>query len=162
MTSTGTPPEDPTPADQPTTEIPAASAAPAAPAAQALPSPAAEAQPTRVRAAWLRLLTPLPAGVLAVVLVLAGFGLGVVVGWHHDNNPRIERAGFGPGQHGFGRQDGPQQRQFGDGQGFGRQGQQGPQRQQGQQGPQRQQGQQVQPNQPAPQQSARPTPSVTS
>jgi hypothetical protein len=89
-----------------------------------------------VRAAWLRLLTPLPAAVLAVVLVLAGFGLGVVVGWHHDNGPRVERVGFGPGQRGFGpgqHEFGPGQRGFGPGQGFGRKGEQGQQGQSGQQ-----------------------------
>jgi hypothetical protein len=169
MTSTGNTPEDTPPAAAPTAEIPAATAPaaepttvaepaaapPAAPAtapqpvAAAAPSPWPPAgpvgqQPTRVRAAWLRLLTPLPAAVLAVALVLAGFGLGVVVGWHHDNGPRVERVGFGPGQREFG----PGQRGFGPGQGFGRQGQQG---QQGQPG---QPGQRQQPAQPLPTPSA--------
>ena len=55
-------------------------------------------------------MTPLTAAVLGVVLVLAGFGLGVVVGWQHDGHG-TERVMFGPERRG-----GPEQRQFGPGQ----------------------------------------------
>lgn len=97
------------------------------------PPPAATAvRPPR--GAWIRALSPLTAGVLCALLVLAGFGIGVVVGWQHDGHgDRFGPVGFnqkgqlrpGDGRPGFG--PGPGYRQFGPGQrdGQGRQGQPG-------------------------------------
>jgi hypothetical protein len=73
-------------------------------------------------------MTPLTAGILGLVLVLAGFGIGVVVGWQHDGHS-TQRVVFGPERVGPNqRQLTPGQRQFGQGPYFngpGRQGQQG-------------------------------------
>jgi hypothetical protein len=55
-------------------------------------------------------MTPLTAGALSALLILAGFGLGVVVGWQHDGHG-TQRVVFEPGQR---RMQDPQ-RKFGDG-----------------------------------------------
>jgi hypothetical protein len=75
------------------------------------------------RGAWIRALSPLTAGGLCALLVLAGFGIGVVVGWQHDGHgDRVGPAGFyqkgqlrpGDGMPGF--PPGPGYRHFGPGQ----------------------------------------------
>jgi hypothetical protein len=125
----------PEPPVAPTQPIPAAPGSagggqppPAAPAPQPVPAPApgqppyavwpagwpgtaAPAQPRR-HSAWIGTMTPLTAGILALVLVLAGFGLGVVVGWQHDGHG-TQRVVFEPGQRRFDQG----QRPFGPGQG---------------------------------------------
>jgi hypothetical protein len=117
MSSTeGQPPQtEPTP-QQPTQPMPAAAAAQAPPPGAvppgqppyaawpgtwpgAWPGTPAPATPRR-HSAWIGTMTPLTAGVLALVLVLAGFGLGVVVGWQHDGHD-TKRVVFEPGQRRF-------------------------------------------------------------
>ena len=136
----------PTPAPVPPAAAPATAAVP--PTAETLTWPPAGSAPASTaarppRGAWIRALSPLTAGVLAGLLLLAGFGVGVVVGWQHDGHgDRFGPVGFnqkgrmGPG-------DG--MRGFGPGQGYGRQFGPGQRDQQGQQGGP---GQQVQPGQP--------------
>lgn len=53
--------------------------------------------PVKQHSAWIRTMTPLTTGILCVLLVLAGFGLGVVVGWQHDGHGP-QRVVFEPGQ----------------------------------------------------------------
>jgi len=112
----------------------------------------------REHGAWLRALTPLTAGVLAMLLVLSGFGIGVVVGWHHDGGDQVGPAGFGPVQRHMrpGQGMAPGQRGLGPGYGFAR-----PNRP-GQQGKQGQQGQPNLPSTPSPNLHPSPTSSATS
>ena len=140
-------------------QTPGAAESPPPPPAQTEPlawPPATTAPPQRDHGAWLRALTPLTAGVLALLLVLAGFGIGVVVGWHHDNGDQGGPAGFGPVQRHVrpGQGVAPGQRGFPPGYGFARPKRPGPPSQQGQQG---QQGQPNLPSTPPP--SVRPSPS---
>lgn len=157
------------PADAPAVAAsPAAAPAPAQPIGwppATAPVPVAAAKPPR--GAWIRALTPVTAGVLSGLLLLAGFGIGVVVGWQHDGgqdrrgpvgfNQRDMREGMQPGQRGFG--PGHVGPGFGRGNGQGQPGQQGGQ--QSQPGQQGQPGQQ--PNLPTrPQQIPTPSPTTTS
>jgi hypothetical protein len=183
MSNTEDGPQQPTPTAQPTEAIPPSQPGPATqpipPAAPPLPpaAPPVEAQapaatwppaaspapPARDRGAWIRALSPLTAGILSGLLLLAGFGVGVVVGWQHDGGDRVGPVGFSHGERHFRSGDGmrPDQRGFGYGPGFGAPGQPGQQGQQGQQGQRGQQGQQ--PNLPnRPNQPLTPSPSATS
>jgi hypothetical protein len=112
--------------------------APGTPQAATWPPAAALPPQRRERGAWIRALSPLTAGILSGLLLLAGFGVGVVVGWHHDRGDRVGPAGFSQGQRNLRGGEGlrPGQRGFGYGPGFGAPGQRGQQRQPGQPGQQ--------------------------
>jgi hypothetical protein len=117
-------PDDTTAVPPPAAAAPAA-APPVAAQAATWPPAAGPAPVRRERGAWIRALSPVTAGVLSGLLLLAGFGVGVVVGWHHDHGGRIGPAGFSQGQRDFrgGENIRPNQRGFGSGPGFGRPGQ---------------------------------------
>lgn len=133
--------------EPPTEPQPVEPVEPAAAQTQALPPPQAPppastwppgwvpAPPPKAphrHSAWIAAMTPLTAGILGLVLVLAGFGIGVVVGWQHDDHS-TQHVMFGPE-----RRLAPDQRQFGQGPYFNGPGRRGQPGQPGQPGPQRQ------------------------
>jgi hypothetical protein len=142
----GTPAQPTEPAGENGTQpMPASTAAVPGPVPPAAAPPGAwppgwaseQPPPPRRHSAWIRTMTPLTAGILGLVLVLAGFGLGVVVGWQHDGHG-TQRVVFGPERRGAPNQQQirPGQRQYGPYfNGPGRQGQPGQQGQQGQTNP---------------------------